>query len=330
LLVKDTTFEALHEILRDNPAGVLCVRDELSGWMSELDKAGRESDRAFWLECWNGCNPFTVDRIGRGLVHAPMVCVSLLGNLQPSRLRSYLSDTLTGGPGDDGLAQRFQILIWPDLDLDWKDVDRKPDQEAIRRAQKVFTRLANLSADRPIQLRFSEDAQELFSAWRQVLEDKVRGEHGLHPAFIGHLAKYRSLLPSLAGLFELADLAAGDNELAVEALISLNHIQQAAAYCKYLESHAARVYASMVSPEMTAARELGRHIEAGDLAETFTTRDVYRRGWSGLTQPEQARNALELLGDSGWVAERKPSPGSSGGRPTEEWQINPKVKRHGN
>ena len=66
-------------------------------------QAGREQERAFFLEAWNGDSPFTVNRIGRGSVHVPAACVSLFGNIQPSRLRSYLSDAITGGPGGDGL-----------------------------------------------------------------------------------------------------------------------------------------------------------------------------------------------------------------------------------
>ncbi len=36
----------------------------------------------------------------------------------------------------------------------------------------------------------------------------MRGVGELHPAMIAHLSKYRSLMPSLAALFELADKAA--------------------------------------------------------------------------------------------------------------------------
>lgn len=65
LITQDATFERLHEILRDNPAGVLLIRDELSGWLATLDKFGRESDRGFFLSAWNGDTGYTMDRIGR-------------------------------------------------------------------------------------------------------------------------------------------------------------------------------------------------------------------------------------------------------------------------
>lgn len=90
IIVNDATQEKLHEILSENPCGVLVVRDELTGWLAQLDKPGWEDARAFYLSAWNGNSTFTVDRIGRGTIHAP-ICVSMLGGIQPARLRSYLA-----------------------------------------------------------------------------------------------------------------------------------------------------------------------------------------------------------------------------------------------
>jgi hypothetical protein len=54
LIVNDATFEALHQTMSENPAGILVIRDELTGWWSQLDRAGREGERAFCLQAWNG------------------------------------------------------------------------------------------------------------------------------------------------------------------------------------------------------------------------------------------------------------------------------------
>jgi putative DNA primase/helicase len=327
LILSSATFEKLHEILRDNPAGVFVLRDELTGWFAELDKQGRETERQFYLEAWSGDTPFTVDRIGRGSVYVPATCVSLLGNIQPARLRLYLSDAVVGGPSDDGLIQRFQILVWPDPPREWKLIDRPPNNYALAKAEKVFSRLANLSPDSPLEMRFDCESQELFFEWLAELETKVRSEHGLHPAMVAHLSKYRSLMPSLAALLELADRAAADGELEGKITVSIEHAKQAAALCEYLESHAKRVYACIVFPELRAARELARHLQAGDLKNPFSTREVYLKGWSGLEDPERVRSACKLLEDAGWIREEAAQKSQNGGRPSETWQINPKVVR---
>jgi Protein of unknown function (DUF3987) len=46
-------------------------------------------------------------------------------------------------------------------------------------------------------LRFDPAAQEHFDSWRADLEQRLRAEDD-HPVLLSHVAKYRSLMPSLA------------------------------------------------------------------------------------------------------------------------------------
>lgn len=322
LIVNDATFEAIHQTMSENSAGVLLLRDEIVGWLAGLEKAGHETERAFCLEAWNGKNPYTVDRIGRGTIHVPACCMSLLGGIQPGRLRSYLADALRDGPSNDGLMQRFQLLVWPDLDS-WEYVDRAPDAAAEEQAARVFRKLVELDAENPARLHFTPDAQELFIEWLAELEAKIRGDE-LHPALISHLSKYRSLMPSLAVLFHLADRAAGNSNADT---VSLEHTKQAAGWCEYLESHARRVYSCVVTPQLRAARELADKIKHRKVGTDgfFSCRDVYLKGWSGLDTPEAVKQAAEVLQDGGWVREVSGESGTSGGRPSHRYQVNPAV-----
>ncbi len=250
-----------------------------------------------------------MDRIGRGSIHVDACCVSVLGGIQPGRLRSYLADALEDGPANDGLLQRFQLLVYPDPPNDWQYVDRAPRADVVVPVQELFERIASWDPSDPHRFRFSPDAQEHFVAFLTELEPKVRSTD-LHPAMQSHLAKYRSLMPALALLFEIADGGAES--------VSLRHAQQAAAFCDYLESHARRVYSMIISPERQAAAELGRHFKQGwKRAEgMFTVRDVYHNDWRGLETPDAVRRAMSLLEDANWV---RPIPRErpEGGRPRE-------------
>jgi hypothetical protein len=166
--------------------------------------------------------------------------VSILGGIQPGPLGHYLRSAMQGGEGDDGLLQRFQLLVWPDITKAWRNVDRWPDGESKRQAYAVFTRLntitssdVNATVDEGHggipYVRFSDDAQAVFDEWRSALEHRLR-EGREHPAIEAHLAKYRSLIPSLALLIHLAD--GGENPVGVDAL------ERACAWGDYLESHA--------------------------------------------------------------------------------------------
>ena len=190
-------------------------------------------------------------------------------------------------------------------------------------ADKIFGTLAAFSAEVPIQMNFDPEAQQLFNKWHEDLERLVRSERGLSPSLVGHLSKYRSLMPTLAGLFESADRVSEARDLSGHCQISLNHARQAAAFCDYLESHARRVYSCVIAPECRAARELARHIQAKDVSAVFTARSIYLKGWTGLDTPERVRAALSLLEDAAWVRRREPTPSPAGGRPSEDWMVNP-------
>jgi putative DNA primase/helicase len=325
LIVNDATFEALHQTMSENPAGILVIRDELTGWWSQLDRAGREGERAFCLQAWNGDTGHTIDRIGRGTIHVEACCMSMLGGIQPGRLRSYMVDALEDGPSNDGLIQRFQLLVWPDTAPDWNYVDRAPDAASEQQAARVFRKLVELDAEDPARLRFATDAQELFVEWLEELEAKIRGDE-LHPALVSHLSKYRSLMPALAVLFHLAETAAGNGDADT---VSLHHTQQAAAWCDYLESHARRVYSCIVTPQLRAARELADKIKHRKVGTDgfFSCREVYLKGWSGLDSPEAVKLAAEVLQDAGWVRDvcGESSDPLGRGRPSNRYEVNPGV-----
>jgi len=307
-IVNDPTTEKLGEILQGNPNGVLILRDEAVGWLRSMDKPGREADRAFYLEAWNGDSPFTYDRIGRGTVRIEWTCVSFVGGIQPGALEKYLQDAVVGGKGDDGLMQRFQLLVWPEPLKTFTNVDREPNAQAYEAYRRVCRWLADLEGE--YRVRFTPEAQPIFDAWRTDLENRLRGED-MPAALESHLAKYRSLIPSLALIDHLTSMHVSD--------VPLDPLLRAIAWSKYLESHARRVYSSAINKDVQVAHGLLGKIRSGDLADGFTVRDVYRHGWSGLKTTQSAKAAIKLLVQHNMLAEQPVYPN---GRPTTQYFIN--------
>jgi hypothetical protein len=304
---EDATVEKISEILLENPRGILVHRDELSGWLRNLDKQGREGDRSLYLEAWNGTGSFDVDRIGRGSLHVPALCLSILGGIQPGPLSTYVYQATQGDKGDDGLLQRFQLLVWPDPPASWRNVDRWPDTEAKNRAYEVFKQLDALDPEDfsaggedeegiPA-VRFTDDAQNVFAEWRDELEVKLRAEE-LPPALESHLAKYRSLMPSLALVFQLIEYVDGTGG---KGAVGLRATLQAEAWCEYLETHARRLYSSAENPAMEGARALLDRIRKGDVQDGDSTRSVYRKHWTKLSTPEEVSSACSVLEEFGWL-----------------------------
>jgi putative DNA primase/helicase len=330
-LTNDATIEKASEILVNNPNGILYYRDELMGWLRGLDKAGREADRAFYLESWNGNGSFSVDRIGRGSLYVPAVCFSILGGIQPGPLSAYVRDAFEEAEKADGLLQRFQVLVYPDV-RDYAPVDRWPDTDAKNRACKVFEGLANLDpiafgteveeeGDLPY-VRFSPEAQEVFDSWRAEFEPRFRGEHDYPAAVESHFMKYRSLFASLALIFEAVDFVGGKSE---GGNVGVDSANRAAAWCAYLESHAMRVYSPMFSAPVFRAKALLQRIENGDVVHRAKVREVYNNQWTDLATREEVLEAAAILQDLGWVRLVKVKP-QGGGRPSEEIHVHPDLR----
>jgi len=319
----DPTVEKLGELLRDNPRGILICRDELTGFLRSLDKDGREGDRAFYLESWAGTGSFTYDRIGRGTIEIPAACVSVLGGIQPGPLRAYLTRSTAGGAGDDGLAQRFQLAVWPDHGRTWRNIDRAPDLGARQRVADSFVRLDRIDLDavgatRPGGdalpfLRFGDQAQGLFTEWRTELEQRLRSGD-MAPAMEAHLSKFRSLIPSLALLLHLANGDTGP--------VTATALMQGCAWGDFLESHTRRIYGTALSPAAAGAVELSKRILSGKLPPTFAARDVYRHQWGGLTDTDTVRQSLDYLVELDWL---RGSEEQTAGRSRVRYQVNPRI-----
>jgi hypothetical protein len=232
-------------------------------------------------------------------------------------LRAYLADALRDGPSNDGLVQRFQLMVWPDMPPEWRYIDRQPDTDALNCAAMIYRRVASLSVtDPPRQLQFDDAGQALFEQWLTDLEQSIRDD-GLSLPMQAHLAKYRSLMPSLALLFALAD---GHMDC-----VPISQARLACDWCEYLKSHAGRVYSAQARPEQHAAIEFSKRLAKGWKREEgfFTVRDVYRSGWTALDSPEAARGALLVLEEYGWIWRETDT--QTPGRPSETYRINPRI-----
>lgn len=303
-IVTDSTYEALGDILAYNPFGVLVHRDEIMGLLKTLDREENAAAKAFFLSAWAGDEGYTFDRIMRGYQHIDAVCIALLGTTQPAKIADYVSRAISGGGSDDGMIQRFSLMVWPDIPKDWRHVRRGADREAFKRVDMVFDRLvAPLSPSGGLRfggksaipyVTFDAEAAELYIEWLGRLEARLRSGD-LQPALESHLAKYRSLVPSLALIAHQVDGHTGD--------VGVEVLQRAIAFVAYLESHAKRVYGAGMRGDVEGAKSIIDRIEKGDLVDGFTMRDVHKKDWRHLTQWTTVRDALDMLVEYRWLRE---------------------------
>ena len=311
-LVNDTTYQALSVVLSENPSGILALGDELSGLLKSLDTPGQEAARGFYLSGWGGSGDCIIDRIGRASIHLHSYCISLFGGFQPDRIKAYVRETQSGSSNNDGLIQRFQMIVWPDQIQKLKIVDRPPNKNALAAIDKALLGLSTLEAE--TRLHFHKSAQTLFNDWFQANESLLR-EGKLDPARHSHFAKYRSLIPGLALLIHLID--GHPDEVCYACL------EKSISFSTYLKGHANRIYGSVQGQDHAPLKALAGRLLSGALQSGFSQRDLLHKGWVDLSDKARAFGAIEGLVVRGWLVEVEKS---GIGRPTIEYLINPRIR----
>ena len=327
----DSTVEKLGELLRENPAGLLVLRDELVGLIATWVREGREGGRAFFLEGWNGNQSFDTDRIGRGHISVPNLCISIFGGIQPNKLTTYLEQAVHS-LGNDGMLQRYQLLVYSDA-RPWEWRDRAPDKPARDAAFAVFEALADFDpvawgaapADDYIRFPhfcFDPEAQLVFIEWSEDMH-RTRMPEEDEPIIRQHLAKFDKLFPALALILHLVNCAADG----VCGPVTRGAALRSAAWCEYLEAHARRCYGLLKDDGLRASQALAVKLERGALDDGFTLRDVRRNQWRSLTTDEAIQAALDWLEDEDWLrSETTGGTGPGSGRRTLRYRIHPAIK----
>ncbi|GAO22268.1 hypothetical protein ALISP_2088 [Alicycliphilus sp. B1] len=320
----DATVEKLGDILSYNHCGLLVFRDELMGLLASWEKEGREGDKAFYLEGWNGTGSFSIDRIGRGSQFISTLCLSVFGGIQPDLLERYLGG-IVNSMDNDGRIQRFQVLVYPEQPS-WEWRDRYPVKGAREAVRDLFDRMASFDpvmdgaapADDFVKLPhfiFDDEAQELFIQWdTQLNRERIPNE--ANPMLRQHLGKFEKLFCAAALILHLADGRIGP--------VTVESALRAAVWCEYLEGHARRIYGLVEAAKISTAKMLARRIADGKLSDGFTARDVARKGWAGIKTTADAETALAILEEHGWIVGMEDA--NEGGRPTTRYHINPKAR----
>lgn len=325
LLVNDATIEALAIAAGSNPNGILVFRDELSGWLANLDSPQRPNDRAFYLEGFS-CGSYTQTRVGRAKVKIDRLIVNLLGGIQPGKLAPILASR-AAGCGDDGLLERIiQLSVFPDLSGEYCDL--APDFHAERRAKDVFAVLAGMDTcdGKATTYRFDNEAQKLWDEW--AMTHKKR-EQSSKPDWQGILGKYPALCAKLALICHLVDAADGmdyedEEEFSPSLMVTDKSLRCAIQWMEYLESHAARIL-SYFRAEKAMLPAVTLRDKLPQLAPSFTRNSLGQKDWRHLTTKDDRETAIEQLIKTGHIREVTITPKNGTGRPSVSFLVNPQI-----
>lgn len=183
---KSLTTEGLEEALRYCPRGIYADIDELAGWLGSMDAyraAGAKKDRALWLEAFNG-GPLQKDLVGRGSFLIPNWSVTIMGGIQPSKMRE-----IGAGMTDDGLLQRFLVVV--SSVEGGQGNTGEPNKPAIKAWGELLDHLFHTKTG-GTHVRMTPEAAAIRDKAVAEIYTIIKARF-ISPAFCGHLGKWEGL-----------------------------------------------------------------------------------------------------------------------------------------
>jgi len=338
--VNDATAEALVPILKDNPRGVVLVRDELIGWvqaMNQYREGGKGADQQFWLSAWSG-SPVTVDRKtthaqGPLRVRHPYICV--VGGLVPDKLPTLRGDKPRQRVEHDGFLDRLLLAYPPASPVtaeNWQEVP----ETTLQALHDVLKRLRELAmvpvqdgemiiGQRPFLVHLTVSGRQAWQQFTQAHADECNAAD-FPPHLIGPWAKLRGYAARLALLLHYLHWACDEVE---GEDVDGDSMTRAARLVAYFKSHVRKVYAVMdADPRVAPARRLLRWLTQ-EHAQQFTRREAYR-ALRGICQTvEDIDPLLTLLEQHGYI---RPLPAGNAMRPGRKasptFEVHPLISGH--
>jgi putative DNA primase/helicase len=320
----------LAALLVHNPNGLLLAVDELAGWLHGLERSGHEQERSFYLTGWSGKSSYDVDRIQRGSLHIPAVCLSVIGTIQPGVWSNYVREALGSKAGADGFLQRFQFAVWPDPLKHTRVVDQHPDHAAKNRSAELFDLLSHIDPkrigaeasefDKVPSLRFDANAQPYAKQWIEAHRARWRNSTD-HPALVAHMIKMQKTWSAVALICHLVDWVTGVIEDGSSG-IGISALEKAIGWVDYLESHARRIYGCGVAKDRSGLQVMAGKLRSGEVGDGFSEREVLKRHWAGLADHDSLDAVLLQLQAAAWI---RPEKVKTKGRTKTAWRLHPRL-----
>lgn len=245
-IANDITLEALVDLHQESDNSVGVFKDELAGWLKDMNKYREGSDLEFWLSTWSG-KSVNLNRLTRrgSFVEKPFIPV--LGGIQPSIFNTFYTDENK----DNGFMDRM-LLCYPDLKIDYYNENEISDnilkwyKEIVISFYDTIKSVIKRDDDgdiTPLTAKFSDEAKKewmrMFNEMTDIQNNEEENEY-LKSMF----PKQKSYIPRFACLIHVFDefFSTGGNTL----LISKESVLKAEKLSKYFVATAKKIKVNSV------------------------------------------------------------------------------------
>jgi hypothetical protein len=240
-IANDITLEALVDLHQESDNAVGVFKDELAGWLKDMNKYREGSDLEFWLSTWSG-KSVNLNRLTRkgSFVEKPFIPV--LGGIQPSIFNSFYTDENK----DNGFMDRM-LLCYPDLKVDHYNENEISDdilvwyKELIISFYDTIKGIINRDEEFSIITLTAKFSPEAKTEWKRIFNEMtdVQNNEEENEYLKSMFPKQKSYIPRFACLIHVFDefMSDGGNTL----LVSKESVLKAEKLSKYFIATAKKI-----------------------------------------------------------------------------------------
>lgn len=322
LTTSDITPEAACEVLKENPAGIMHASDELTSIFGGFDRYNNRDGRSFYLQAYSG-DPYIADRKGsEEPIDVPFLGISMLGSIQPGKFAPILAKD-----PDDGLLARL-LYVYPTPCDPHQFGFADPDLDVLKAA---YRRLVDLpwgnggGSREPVDLALSIPASEVFELWRKGHMASARNASGFYASFAN---KMPGLVLRLSLIAEFLQYAW--DGLDEPTNVSLESVCAAIRFVdEFALPTATKVFHDQDgSPDVRPTTILARYI-AAQRFDKINLRNLksspHKAALKDLQFGDTMKRAAEELCGLGWLREAGRREGTSAGRRSSDYEVNPRI-----
>jgi Protein of unknown function (DUF3987)/Bifunctional DNA primase/polymerase, N-terminal/Primase C terminal 2 (PriCT-2) len=312
ITVSDITSQKLVRSAAERPRGLLCYLDEMNSWIKKMTDKTSGEDRSAWVVSYES-EPYEMDRVGAGAIHADNLAVSIYGNIQPRVFKENLASL-----SSDGLLQRFIPAILRGN----KTRLGNPVPEYLSSATTWENTLRMVYALPPMTYRLSPEAFKAFRDFQAWYEEAKQDERLLlsNDTFMTAFGKLEGTAGRLILIFHIIE-----NPFSPMVDMSIVHrvIDLIRGYIIPAFRYALGELSGVDLFDQWVADYIIQHFDKGHMTMSELKRGARRQleGKSTWIQDQMILGAMQMLEQGGWVM--RLDDGTKEHLHIAEWMINP-------
>lgn len=233
LLISDYTLEALHSIHDINKRGIGLYKDELKGFLNDMNKYRKGSDEEFWLESFNN-GSYIVNRVTKDPVMINNICINIIGTIQHDVLHKVVTQYAGNGLIDRFLFTASETTVYPLTDLEINERYMIQWNELINRINEYYSYHNHHDSE---TLTMGPDA---FQVYKKIDEEYVGIQNGNDKSqgLKNYLSKMKTYIPRFALLLAIMESICEG----VEVEVTPDHMLGAKKVADYFVSTAEKIF----------------------------------------------------------------------------------------